>query len=239
MHINMSRNKSKAVKNHPHPDPKQDCGGEKSNNRHVYIEPGAQIDFVQDLKQKYDSAQRDDNTNKAKQLFWTQIAATLLLITAFFAGWQTKIASKTFNATVRPYVGEEGVSYMYFAPSPDGSMKQSPIWIPEATSIQLKIPIKNFGPVPATNFKADWKVFFGGTEVTMGAIPALPATLYPTQEVYFQGGRSGPDYIELINGKKLTMQTTVEYDSPSKHEKECQEYQYLTHVGFVSLGACK
>src|SRR5258707_13978632 len=98
---------------------------------------------------------------------------------------------------------------MYFSQSSDGTMKESPIWIPEATSIQMKIPIKNFGPVPATNFKADWKVMFGGKEITIGGIPALSATLYPRPVVNFEGGRSGPDYVGPIKGEKMTIQTTV------------------------------
>ena|ERR1700687_1814249 len=107
----MSRKKSKAVKNHPHPNPKQDRGEEKSSNRHVYIEPGVQIDLVQDLKDKRDSAQTENTTHNKKQLVWTKISALLIFIYAGLTFWLVclsgtaiKDTRKHFTADQRPYV---------------------------------------------------------------------------------------------------------------------------------------
>jgi hypothetical protein len=66
--------------------------------RALYVEPGVQIDFVQDLKEKYDTAQGDDKTHKNKQLFWTKVAAGLLLLTAGFTGWQGYSTKKAADA---------------------------------------------------------------------------------------------------------------------------------------------
>ena len=128
----------------------------------------------------------------------------------------------------------------YFSPGSDGTMEQTQGWTPVATAIEFGIPIKNYGPVPGTNFKGNWRVFFGGNEINMLEIPSLPGTIYPTQEVYLEGRGPGRDYVDLMNGKELILRTQVEYDTPSKHEESCQKYQYVRqHHSFVTLDACK
>jgi len=69
-------------KNNPPPGKKHAEGEEKSTNRHVYVEPGVQIDLVQDLKETYQSSQTDSTTQNNKQLFWTKISAGLLFVVA-------------------------------------------------------------------------------------------------------------------------------------------------------------
>src|SRR5258708_7770052 len=209
----MTRKHPKSRKGEPHPDPNKNGSPKETSNRHVYVEPGAQIDLVEDLKKEYKTANKETSTNNDKQLFWTKVASGLLVITAFFTGWQLSIASNTFRATVRPYVGEEGVNYMYFFPSSDGTMEQSPIWIPEATSIQMKIPIKNFGPVPATNFKADWKVMFGGKEITIGGHPSRPATPPPCPDDNFQTWRTGAHHVCRIQRDEFNITNTTQNHS--------------------------
>lgn len=99
----------------PKGDPPSNTGNqgrEKENtNRHVYIEPGAQIDFVEDFKKKYETAQTDTTTHNTKQLFWTKIASVLLVATAIFTGAQgwyarksAKIAQRQFETTTRPWI---------------------------------------------------------------------------------------------------------------------------------------
>ena len=97
-------------KHHQPANPKQDSTQKESTNRHVYIEPGAQIDFVKNLREKYDAAQRDDQTHKANQLFWTKVAAGLVLLAAGFSGWQGYLtrqlaltARQTLAADQRPW----------------------------------------------------------------------------------------------------------------------------------------
>ena len=99
--------KSKHPQHNPPAKPKQDGGEEKSTNRHVYVEPGVQIDFVQDLKKKYDAAQSDNKTHTDKQLFWTKVAAGLLLLTAFFAGWQGFLIRKSINNNTKQFQLEQ------------------------------------------------------------------------------------------------------------------------------------
>jgi hypothetical protein len=109
--------KSKGKNNHPAPQPKQNRSDNESTNRHVYIEPGARIDFVQDIKDKYDSAKRDETAQNKKQLFWTKIATVLLLLTAGFAGLQGYLTrdsirnnTKQFQIDQRPYIWDSNVT---------------------------------------------------------------------------------------------------------------------------------
>lgn len=90
------------TKKHPHPGQdhppsveKRREGDDKSTNRHVYIEPGVQIDLVKDLKKTYESSQTDGTAHNKRQLFWTKVSAGLLFIYAGLTSTQaclTKIA---------------------------------------------------------------------------------------------------------------------------------------------------
>src|ERR1700680_3299326 len=75
----MSHHKPKHGTNNPPPGKKQAEGNEKSTNHHVYLEPGVQIDLVQDLKKTYESGQSNNATHNNKQLFWAKISAGLIL----------------------------------------------------------------------------------------------------------------------------------------------------------------
>ncbi len=79
--------------------PTADNTSQKENtNRHVYIEPGAKIDFVQDLRDKYDAAQKDSTSHSKDVLFWTKVSAVLLFIYAGLTFWQGYSSQKAANA---------------------------------------------------------------------------------------------------------------------------------------------
>src|SRR5712675_1333255 len=84
----MSGHKPQHGKHNPTSGPKKAECEEKSTNRHVYVEPGVEIDLVQDLKKKYESSQTESAAHNRRQLFWTKITTVLLFLTAGFAGWQ-------------------------------------------------------------------------------------------------------------------------------------------------------
>jgi len=110
----MSRHKPNRGQNHPPTSEKKTECNEKSANRHVYIEPGVQIDLVQDLKQKYETAQSDNAAHSKKILFWTKISAALLFIYAgltllmYFANKKSADAAKNAADTANTalHVGE-------------------------------------------------------------------------------------------------------------------------------------
>ncbi len=84
----MSGHKPQHGKNDPPSGKKHTEGEKESTNRHVYVEPGVQIDLVQDLKKTYQSGQADSTTHNNKQLFWTKISAALLFIVALIYSLQ-------------------------------------------------------------------------------------------------------------------------------------------------------
>jgi hypothetical protein len=137
-------------KQNPHPQPKQHGSQEKSTNRHVYIEPGAQIDFVQDLRQKHDAAQEQSATHNKKVLFWTITSAILLFIYAGITGLQACLTRQSLRST-ETFATLEMRPYLYLAP--EGN-------IPGLTTGTTQIPnrgigffamihTKNFGKSPA------------------------------------------------------------------------------------------
>src|ERR1035438_264438 len=79
---------------HPHSNPKQDGPKKETTNRHVYVEPGVQIDFVQDLKDQHQAEQYKNTTNSNKQLFWTKVTAFLVLIYALLTFWQARSTNR-------------------------------------------------------------------------------------------------------------------------------------------------
>src|ERR1700682_747758 len=108
----MSRkSRAKHIKQNPNPETKKTGGDEKSTNRHVYVEPGVQIDFVKDLKDQHQTSQTEDRAQQKKQLFWTRVATALILLYTAFAGWQTVLTNvaikdgrNNFIKDQRPYV---------------------------------------------------------------------------------------------------------------------------------------
>jgi hypothetical protein len=137
--------------------PDHDGGEKDSTKRRVYVEPGVQIDFVKDLKEKYDAAQSDDKTDKAKQLLWTKIAAGLLLLAAGFAGWQDCLtraaisdAREQFVKDQRPYVWS-----LEYTPTKDAPhiVANEKMW--------ANISWVNYGKSPAIRAKGTGKIFVG------------------------------------------------------------------------------
>jgi hypothetical protein len=51
----MSGHKPHRPQNNPDSDPHKKPGEKESTNRHVYVEPGVQIDFVKNLRDKHDA----------------------------------------------------------------------------------------------------------------------------------------------------------------------------------------
>jgi hypothetical protein len=106
----MKREDRKTVKagnHHANSNTGQEPRENENPNRHVYIEPGVQVDFVQDLKNRYKNSQSDNTAHNKKQLFWTKIAAGLVLIYTAFAGWQGCSTQSILSHSVEQFRIEE------------------------------------------------------------------------------------------------------------------------------------
>jgi len=103
----MSNKKTKGIQNHPGPAQKDGQGEKETTKRHVYVEPGVQIDLVEDFKKKYEASQSETTPQNKKQLLWTKVSAVLLFIYVGLTLWQARSAQTSLNILIdeqRPHV---------------------------------------------------------------------------------------------------------------------------------------
>jgi hypothetical protein len=211
-----------------------------------------------DEKERY----ADERTYRGKQLDYAKwlniisavgggiafIALISLIANAFILQRQlTTMREANINAKAvndlqyRPYIGVDEVSTMHLYKDSRGNWRDSQNPTPQTDRMVFRATMKNFGPVPGLNYKADWRVFVDGGELP-GITDALstPFKLFPTQSTHLQGAINPPTYKAIMDGERqLTIEVTMEYDYPNGHEKECQKYKYMPGPnGFAMLGAC-
>jgi hypothetical protein len=138
----MSGKHPKGGKANPHPVPKQDGFKEESTKRHVYIEPGFQIDLADDLRQKYDIANQETSTNNKKQRVWTIVATGLLSLTAFLTTVQVYLLKDQFSKEQRPYVWIKTDNVIF---DRDWQSKKG------VPPISWNVSAVNYGKTPAVN----------------------------------------------------------------------------------------
>jgi len=208
-----------------------------------------EIDRSPSLKEQHDSEHREDSAHERKKY---RIECLTLLAVMLYAGltfWlllvnrsQMKIARDTFNAASRPYVGMNGWTFTYYiGDKPFSQANLTPEIFKESTSFAFSAEIRNFGPVPGTNFVDTWKVFLDNEEIKQEAkIPELPGTIFPGQVKNLIGTMRGSDYIAIKDGKKILIaEVTISYNGPAGHYQECTKSQYAPAVAnFFDLGPC-
>jgi|ERR1700733_3804934 len=99
--------KSRRTQDNLSTETQQKASEKESNNRHVYVEPGVQIDLVKDLRKTYEASQAEGTNHNKKQLFWTKVSAGLLFVYAALNLWQGYSAKRTADSALidqRPYV---------------------------------------------------------------------------------------------------------------------------------------
>jgi hypothetical protein len=109
---------SKKNKNrHPNHNPQHSESPHKdeSTKRHVYVEPGVQIDLVERFRNEYDASQKQNARYNKSILFWTKVSAGLIFIYAaltLWLGWSSKRAADAAGHTLyfdeRAWVVPEG-----------------------------------------------------------------------------------------------------------------------------------
>jgi hypothetical protein len=243
----MKRSERKNVKTDPderHAQPNQT--GASYNERHISggINVRGEIEAKRppDLTQEHRTERNEDQTSSRKK-FVVEIA-TLIVVT-IYAGltfWQActtqKIANltkKTYETSQRPYIGVNGIAAR-FDFRPNDKIRNPK----DAIGLQFQCEIKNFGPVPGTNFSASWKIFFNGQEQPGEKIPDTPSTLYPTETANF-GGAANEAELQSIRARAtiLESEVNVEYDGPTGHTSECVKYRYEPSINvFFNLGKC-
>jgi hypothetical protein len=97
----MSRNKPESPQNRPTSKPHEDSPKKESTNRHVYIEPGAKIDLVQDLKNAYHTANEQTSAHNDKTLFWARIGAIFTILYVGLTGLIYNSSRQSAEAAVK------------------------------------------------------------------------------------------------------------------------------------------
>ena len=238
-----SRHQPKERQDHQNSSNTHNQAEEKSTKRHVYIEPGVQIDIVQDLKNQHKAERQEDTAAHKKQLLWTKITAFLVVAYTSVMIWQACLtrqsindARSNFNAYYRPFIGVSGIDVTKVV-SGRGSDQR-------AVGIKYSIAVKNFGPVPGEGVVINQKIWFGNEETPAKYnvhVPDKPAILFPGHITDQVGTVVGPYYQQIVNGDiALRIAVTAEYDGPAGHYSYCTMEQYSADQNqFMNLGACK
>jgi hypothetical protein len=236
-HRNWANNQHRSEGNGP---PANHSGSEASVIYNIRIQKNPEDEKRDIEEQDY----RNKQLNYAKWLNWISAGGAIIAFLALIGlgvnaiiiklQWDAMRESNRINQTAneiayRPYVGVNAIILDLF-PKPPKTANNF-VFAPE---------IKNFGPVPAINYTADWKVFLDGHEIHGNKIPDNPMTIFPGQSTYLNGQIGTENYKSVMSEEKqLVIELTVEYDGPKGHYKECEKHQFVAHANhFANLGAC-
>jgi hypothetical protein len=242
--------KSGKGKNKPHPDPKQPSTDQHKCNSggNTHVRGEVEVSLAPYLIEKYDATQKKNKSRENTKRTIEIVTLLGVFAAAGFSGWQghltskiVKISQKTFDTSQRPYIGASAIDTRYLSKDSKGVIKLSQEPIKDPLGIDVRVEIKNFGPVPGSDFDAHWRWFFDDKEVfDKGRLPSTPSTLYPGQPTYLTGQVLNPEFGMLSRGtSKLVVEVTVNYDGPNGHFYECSRHQYSADInGFFGLGKC-
>ena len=87
------------------PAPSNARDSEQTTKRHVYVEPGVQIDLVKDFREKYERSQDETTGHNKRTLRWAKIGTLFALVYALVTGLQLYDAHKNFKTDERAWVG--------------------------------------------------------------------------------------------------------------------------------------
>jgi hypothetical protein len=209
----MKRRKSQPPKHDPSANQQKEHREKEATNQHVYVEPGVQIDLIQDLKQEYRAANADASVQNKKQLFWARVSAGLIFIYAGLTLWQAVSTKNAANATTR--AAKTAADNLFFAQQqfrmdqrpylsadprggykPPGQTEHSVIQIiPGAVRVGVVMEIQNRGKSPAMDvFATPTQYKIGPREevenYVQNYVPEYPITAAST--VITAGGRLNP-----------------------------------------------
>lgn len=152
---------------------------------------------------------------------------------------QSNIISKTSSdLAYRPYVGPIGVEVGFYSAESRIRNEYTPRPRPESIGISFAVKVKNFGPVPATQFSMKIKPSVDNVVFPALGVPDSPSTLYPGQIAEEEAIAGTANYADIEEGRKsLDVEVRVEYTGPTGNDKDCQKFHYdpATHQ-FSILG---
>jgi hypothetical protein len=169
---------------------RENLSSQKENtSRHVYIEPGAQIDFVKSLREKYDADQKENVAHNKKQLFWTKVGAALILFYAGITLWQVVVTRSALKTSSQQFLLDQ---------RPWLTPKDSPIIggsVDANSHIVVHLEVENTGKSPAIHSMSHLEISAnicpdaypppGGVHLVNDPGPVVYKTIFPGRS---QGG---------------------------------------------------
>lgn len=247
------------AENRPLTKPNNPGGKQNPKREHdVHVRGTILTDFAPGEEKRHAAERREDtaahNAERAVDLgreshkVWLERFTLLaVLIYAGITFWQgcltqqiTELAQRTFDASQRPYVGVASVTPAFNFP-PEMQKHPLPLPVGEANGMKVTVEIKNFGPVPGTEYHASWRIFLDDSEVKPNEkIPDTPTTIYPTQSTFFIASVDPSTVHEIVLGRSaLEIEVSVNYAGPTRSYGECVKHRYAPQVQqFWALGAC-
>src|ERR1039458_4873190 len=140
----------KRPQHNPATNPHNERSEEKTTNRHVYVEPGVQIDFVKDLREQYKTTQESNTAHNKKVVFWTKVGAGLILVYATITFVQTCYTKKAAEQAIKSMQVEERAWVGVRSLAPQGM--PHPIIAPDS-DFGMSAVIENGGKSPALPLK--------------------------------------------------------------------------------------
>jgi len=199
---------------------------------------------------KHDAERTEDGISESKKVTreWLMFAAIVIYagLTAVQAYLTRNIAKSSQDqvniaqTANRPYIGLNTTYTNYFEDK-GGSIIRSGVPFNDTTGMQFSPEIKNFGPIPGTDFHSDWKIFLNGIEqVGEPRITDRPMMFFPGQTIRYEARVNGAQWQDIKNGNQtLTYQIMIVYDGPTGHSESCTKQRYEPQVGsFMLLGPC-
>jgi len=249
---------SKRRKPKPHSGPNETGGKKHQGNNmsdtpsNIHVRGEIEVHPESGFTEKRDAEHTEDDRKEKNRFTVTIVVQVLTLIAVIvYAGLTARQASltrkivevsqKTYDASERPYVGVNHLTVIYISHDKTGD-KTSSMRISQTYGFDFTAEIKNFGPVPGTDFEATWKIFIN--DIYNPGKPKIEDTasmLFPGEAVLLGASIRNDSYFRLINGSDvLNLEISIAYGGPAGRYHECERKQFSPDVGaFISLGECK
>ncbi len=187
----------------------------------------------------------EDRRREAHKVWLERLTLAAVIIYATITFWQgcltkqiAELTQRTYETSQRPYIGVNDVKPNWIFAS-DANQERS---FDDAIGMEFMTIIKNFGPVPGTDFAPSWRIFVNDVEQKTDKIPDTPTTLYPGGQVALKSQIGKEAVQRLLKGEDtLEVEITIRYSGPTgAYPTECGKHRFLAHGfnTFADLGQC-
>lgn len=145
------------------------------------------------------------------------------------ANKQTQQLVEISRRSSRPFVGaaQIDVAHAYIDKNGEPQLVLHPT--PKTIALKGDITVKNFGPLPATDYIAEVHRFVDSTERQRQTFGQAPITLNPGETKHNSIDVLQPDYAGIADGSRIyTIEFKFSYKDPDGNtHNECQGFRYV------------